>query len=57
MTRRTTGLLISLALGLLEVPLAVEAQRGRTVPLTGLLLPCGVSMGREEARAAPRSGG
>jgi putative ABC transport system substrate-binding protein len=45
MTRRTTGLLIALALGLVAAPLAAEAQRGRTVPLIDLLLPFGTPSG------------
>jgi hypothetical protein len=39
MTRRTIGLLITLALGFLVAPLAANAQPAGTVPRSGVMMP------------------
>src|SRR5262249_57786163 len=53
-SRRTLGLLVSRALGLLVAPLAAEAQQAGKVPRLGLLFPAELPSSEEPSLAAFR---
>jgi putative tryptophan/tyrosine transport system substrate-binding protein len=54
MTRRTIGLLVTLALSLLVVPLAAEARQAGKVPRLGILFPAELPSSEEPSFAAFR---